>query len=269
MNERYIVAHDLGTGSDKAILVTLDGEIAGIAQRKYPLHHPEPGFAEQDPADLWAAVAATTKEVVEKTGVPPASVAAITFSSQMQGLIPVAPDGTVLHPSITWLDGRAAGIIHKKLWTPPRVRGYNIFRLLKFLRITGGTPGHTGKDQIGKILWLRDNRPVIFEKVYKFLDVKDYILFRLTGKFVTSVDLAVIWWLLDTRGHRNQWHEGLCRLAGITPDQLPEVKGSAEIAGFLTAGAARELGLTEKCAVVNGAGRALENLDLLRQVAIP
>ena len=254
MAERYIVSHDLGTGSDKAILVTMQGEITGIASRKYPLHHPEPGFAEQDPADLWAAVITTTKEVIEKSGVSSESVAAITFSSQMQGLIPVAADGTVLHPAITWLDGRAAEIIHKKLWTPPRVQGYNIFRLLKFLRITGGTPGHTGKDQIGKILWLRDHKPGIFGSSYKFLDVKDYILFRLTGRFVTSVDLAVIWWLLDTRGHRNQWHEGLCRLAGITPDQLSEVKRSAEIAGYLTAGAARELGLTEKCAVVNGAG---------------
>jgi xylulokinase len=252
--EHYIVSHDLGTSSDKALLVTMNGEITGIAQRKYPLQHPEPGFAEQDPVDLWAAVAATTKEVIEKTGIPAASVAAITFSSQMQGLIPVASDGTVLYPSITWLDGRAAGIIHEKLWTQPRIQGYNIFRLLKFLRITGGTPGHTGKDQIGKILWLQEHKPQIFEKVVKFLDVKDYILYRLTGKFVTSVDLAVIWWLLDTRRHRNQWHAGLCRLAGVTPDQLSQVKGSAEIAGNLTAAAARELGLTEKCAVVNGAG---------------
>ncbi len=254
MSDRFIISHDLGTSSDKAILVTVKGEIVAIAQRKYPLHHPRPDFAEQDPRDLWTAVAETTREVVEKTGVPVDSVIAVTFSSQMQGLIPVTSDGVALYPSITWLDGRSAEIIERILWTPPRIQGYNIFRLIRFLRITGGTPGHTGKDQIGKILWLRENRPEIFADLYKFIDVKDYIIFRLTGRFVTSVDLAVIWWMLDTRGHRNQWDERLCRLAGITAEQLPEVRRSSDIIGYLSAESARVLGLSEKCAVVNGAG---------------
>ncbi len=254
MAEKYIVSHDLGTSSDKAILVTMDGEIVGISQRKYPLHHPQANFAEQDPDDLWQAVAGTTRDVIRNTGTAPDSVVAITFSSQMQGLIPVSARGEVLYPAISWLDGRAADIIHERLWTPPRVQGYNIFRLLKFLRITGGTPGHAGKDQIGKILWLQKFRPEIFKKLYKFIDIKDYIIYKLCGSFITSVDLAVIWWLLDTRGHRNVWHEGLCRMAGITPAQLSEVRGSAETVGRLTAEAAAELGLPESCSVINGAG---------------
>ena len=254
MPVQYIVSHDLGTSSDKAILVDHDGKIAGIAQRKYPLHHPRADFAEQNPDDLWKAVGETTREVVRKTGVSPDSIVAITFSSQMQGLIPVTAEGRVLHPAITWLDGRAADIIRERLWTPPRVQGYNIFRLLRFLRITGGTPGQAGKDNIGKILWLRAHKPEIFDELHKFIDVKDFIIFKLTGKFITSVDLAVIWWLLDTRGHRNQWHDGLCRLAGIAKEQLSEVKASAEVVGHLTAAAAHALGLSANCAVINGAG---------------
>ncbi|MBC8479137.1 MAG: xylulose kinase, partial [FCB group bacterium] len=45
-----------------------------------------------------------------------------------------------------------------------------------------------------------------------------------------------------------------CRIAGISPDQLAEVKPAAEIAGTLTSEAAEKLGLLEGTPVINGAG---------------
>ncbi|MCK5033235.1 MAG: xylulokinase, partial [Calditrichia bacterium] len=64
MTEKYIISHDLGTSSDKAILVTVFGKIIDSAKQDYPLYHPQPGFAEQDPMDLWKAVCSTTREVI-------------------------------------------------------------------------------------------------------------------------------------------------------------------------------------------------------------
>jgi len=254
MNEKYIISHDLGTSSDKAILITVFGEIIDSAKQDYPLYHPHPGFAEQDPIDLWNAVCSTTKEVIAKTNVNPNDIVGMTFSSQMQGLIPVSENGMPLTPSMTWLDGRAADIIREKLWTAPRLMGYNIFHLLKFLNITGGTPGQAGKDQIGKLLWLRKHKPEVFQEAYKFIDIKDFIIFKLTGKYITSADVGVIWWLLDTRKNLNQWHSGLCKLAGITPDRLSEVKESAAIVGNLTKEAAEKTGLKIETPIINGAG---------------
>ena len=250
---KYIMAHDMGTSGNKAILVTLYGEIVGMAKETYPLHHPKPGYAEQDPADWWKAICTTTKSVLKKTGVDPKDVVGITFSSLSQNLIPVTKEGEPLYRGITWLDGRAADIIRKKLWTQPRVQGYNVFRLLKFLKITGGCPGQTGKDQVGKLLWLKEYEPEIFKNTYKFIDTKDFIIYNLTGNFITSVDVAVLWWLLDTRQNRNQWHPGLCKMVDITPDQLSEVKESAEVVGTVTAKAAVETGLMAGTPVINGA----------------
>ena len=254
MAEKYIVSHDMGTSGDKAILVTIYGDIVDSAKLNYPMYHPQPGYAEQDPFDWWNAVCSTTKSVLKKSGVNPKDVVGMTFSSQMQNVIPVSGDGTPLMRSMTWLDGRSADIMREKLWTQPRILGYNVFHLLRFLRITGGTPGHTGKDQIGKILWLQAHQPEIFAKTKKFLDAKDFIIYQLTGKMVTSVDTAVIWWLLDTRKNRNQWHPKLCRLANIGVEQLPEVKESAAIAGELTAKAAELTGLLPGTPIINGAG---------------
>jgi xylulokinase len=254
MAEKYIVSHDMGTSSDKAILVTVYGEIIDSAKQFYPIHHPQPGFAEQEPYDLWHAVCQTTRAVVEQSGVSPADVVGITFSSQMQNLIPMDRQGKPLMRSISWLDSRSADVIREQLWTPPRVMGYNIFHLLRFLTITGGCPGHTGKDQIGKILWLEQHEPELFNQTYKFLDAKDFIIYQLTGNLVTSSDLAVIWWLLDTRKKRHQWHPKLCQLAHITLDQLPEVKESAAVAGTITPAAAEQTGLLPGTPVINGAG---------------
>lgn len=254
MAEKYIISHDLGTSSDKAILITVYGKIIDSAKQDYPIYHPEPGFAEQNPMDLWNAVCTTTREVIAKTNINPDDIVGITFSSQMQGLIPVSKSGDPLTPSITWLDGRAAEIIKEKLWTQPRIMGYNIFRLLKFIRITGGSPGQAGKDQIGKLLWLKKYKPDVFSSAYKFIDIKDFIIFKLTGSFTTSADIGVIWWLMDTRDNLNQWHPELCKLADITPDRLCDVKESAAIVGNLAETAAKEIGLNKETPVVNGAG---------------
>jgi xylulokinase len=125
---------------------------------------------------------------------------------------------------------------------------------MKFLRITGGAPGHSGKDQIGKLLWLREYQPGVFSNAARFIDAKDYLVYKFTGNTVTSVDVAVVWWLLDTRKNRNAWHPGLCRLAGITPDKLSDVRESSAIVGRITPQAAEETGLLPGTPVINGAG---------------
>ena len=152
MQEKYIISHDMGTSSDKAALFTTTGEIVDIAKRDYPLFHPHPNHAEQDPEQLWKAVCETTKEVMKKSKVKPKSIIGMTFSSQTQNMLCIDEQGKLLRPSISWLDGRSADIIRDQLWTPPRFEGYNIFKLIKFLLINSGAPGHTGKDQVGKIV---------------------------------------------------------------------------------------------------------------------
>ena len=254
MPNKFIIAHDLGTSANKAILITVHGTIVDFAKKEYPIHHPHPNHAEQDPSDWWDAVCGTTRSVMKKTKAKPEDIVGVTFSSQTQGLVPVDRKGEPLRPAFSWLDGRSADIIRERLWTPPRIMGYNPYHVIRFLTVTGGSPGHTGKDQIGKLLWLRENEPEIFEKAYKFLDVKDFVIHRLTGQFVTSVDLAYIWWMMDTRRMRNRWYPPLCKLAGVIPDQLAEIKDSAAVVGKITKRAAEETGLKAGTPVVNGAG---------------
>ncbi|MBM4171923.1 MAG: xylulose kinase [Ignavibacteria bacterium] len=254
MPDKYVIAHDMGTSADKAIIVTTDGRIIDSAKKHYPLYHPKPGYAEQNPIDWWEAVCETTKLVIEKTKIDPKDIVGMTFSTQTQCMVLVDRDGNPLRNAISWLDGRSADVMREYLWTPPRIMRYNIFKLLKFLKMTGGAPGHTGKDQIGKILWIKKHESEIFNKVFKFIDGKDFIINKLTGNFITSVDIAVIWWFLDTRKNKNVWDKQLCDYASITPDKLSSVKPSASIAGYITEEAAKKTGLLPGTPVVNGSG---------------
>jgi len=254
MKTKYILTHDVGTSSDKAVLVKLDTTIVGFTSAEYGLHYPKRGYAEQSPSDWWDAVVSTTRKLMESTGAKPSEIAGLVFSTQMGGTLPVDDEGEPLMPCMTWLDTRASEQA-EKIWKGIiKVSGYNVFTALKFLRITGGAPGHTGKNIICKILWLKENEPEIYSKAFKILDCKDYLLFKCTGNFVTSRDHANITWLMDTRKGRLCWSDSLLKKYGINKGKLPEIKKPTELAGKLTTKAAEELGLSGGLPVIVGAG---------------
>jgi xylulokinase len=105
MINKYIIAHDMGTSADKAVLFTINGQIVSTEEQQYPMYHPKPGYAEQDPYDWWNAVCNTTKKVLKKTKIDPENIIGMTFSSQTQNFIPVGLDGIPLRRSMSWLDG--------------------------------------------------------------------------------------------------------------------------------------------------------------------
>lgn len=241
----FVLAHDVGTGGNKASLVDIDGAILASAAEPYPVLFPETGWAEQDPeGHWWRAVCKTSKEVLARSAVAPQDVAAITFSTQMMGTIPVGRDGCPLMNCMTWMDSRAAKQ-NKEISSGP-------MKMLRMLRITGGLP--SGKDIIGKILWVMQERPTIYEKTHKFLDCKDYLIYKCTGDYVTSWDCANLTWFMDSRKEKNEWSGTILGWMNLDEERLPRLAPSVEVIGALTPGAASDLGLTTSTEVVNGCG---------------
>jgi len=149
---KYIVAHDVGTGGNKAVLVDTEGNIHASAFQAYPVHYPRPDWAEQEPEDWWHAIAATTNQVLERSGVAPQDVLAMVYTTQMLGIVPMGTDGQPLRRAIIWLDGRApeqAKRIMRK-FLGPRV----------FAAVAG--TAITGKDGLAKLLWLKETEPEIY-----------------------------------------------------------------------------------------------------------
>jgi xylulokinase len=254
--KRYILAHDLGTSSDKAALFGGRGEVVGSASAPYGVLMPQPGWAEQDPEAWWAAVCRTTREALARSGATPAEVTAVSFSGQMQGTLPVDAAGRPLMHCMIWMDGRAHAQARQLTTGRIRAFGYGAFRLARWIWLASGAPSLTGTDAISKIVWLRESRPELWDRTHKLLDAKDYLLFRCTGRYVTSYDCGNLTWLMDTRKGRLRWSEALLGSACIPVHLLPELVPSTEIVGGLTAEAAGDLGLLPGTPVVAGAGDA-------------
>ena len=239
----YIIAHDVGTSGNKAVLVDTEGSVHGRRSESYRTDYPKPGWAEQEPADWWKAVTQTTKLLLEETGVSPKDVLCVTFSTQMLGIVPMDSQGGPLRPAIIWLDNRAgkqAGRMMRKFISA------GVFAL-----IAGTALG--GKDGIPKLLWLRDEEPDIYDRMCCFLDVDGYLIYRSTGNMVMEWTCASVFGI-DLK--KKTWLNSIFRYVGLDPEKLPPLVRSIDQVGVLSKEAASEYGLLEGTPVYAGAGDA-------------
>jgi len=269
MEGKYILTYDLGTASNKAALFDLDLNLLYHAIEKYPMHYPKPGWAEQDAEDWWNSVKKTTHSIIQGYKLDPNDVIALSFDCQGNCTVPIDQVGNPLMRSINWLDTRASIVAHKFSKGIIKISGFGLRKLLMFLKITGGAPGHNGKDPISHILWIKEYKPDIYEKTYKFLSCKDFVIYKCTKNPVISRTLANTTWLMDTNPGKFNWSDKILKKYKIDKEKLPEIKKSTDQAGELTSDAAEALGLkpgipvivgsVDMTAAAIGSGAVLEN----------
>ncbi len=251
---KYILAHDHGTSGSKAAIVSTQGEVIGFEFEEVPLLLPSKGAAEQRPNDWKTAMKKSITRLIEKNLVPVEDIIAFCNTSQWGGTVPVDKDGTPLSNAIIWLDTRGAPYIKKMNKGVLKVAGYNILKMIKFLKVTGGGPTLSGKDTIAHILWLKNERPDIYNQTYKFLEVGDYINFLVTGEFAASTVSIQLHWITDTRNINDiKYHDGLIKRLKINRDQYPNLKLTTDVLGPIKKEVADELGLNKDVKVVMGA----------------
>ena len=128
---KYILSHDIGTSSDKAVLVNFQGEVHATFTETYPTFYPNPAWVEQNPEDYWKAVTLTSKAIISKNEIDPSEIKAVVFSTQAQGIIPMDINGKVLYNNITWVDGRAQKQAEELM---NKIGGKKIFSLVQLMK---------------------------------------------------------------------------------------------------------------------------------------
>ena len=239
MDKKYIIAHDTGTSSNKAVLIQTDGTIITSSERSYDFSYPNPGWVEQNPDDYWQAIAGSTKDILQQSGIQPEAVVGIVFTTQAMGIIPVDQEDNILYNNITWVDGRAEKQAVKLM---NRFLGRKVFKAFVGIEITG-------KDVIPKLMWIRENQPMVYEKTQFFLDVNGYLKFRCTDKKVAEWSGACSY---AFNLKKKDWERIFFKLAGIDTSKLPPLVKSTDLVGTLTQKAADELGLLPGTAVYGG-----------------
>lgn len=253
----YILAYDIGTTGVKTCLfeVTDTIKLLTSASRNYPLYILDDGGAEQDGDDWWKGMCESTKDIFDSCNIEPSQIAGISFCSQMQGLALVDENGTPVHRPMSYMDQRAKEEIKKGIANGLQVAGANVFKLLPSLQITGAVSSSV-KDPVWKYKWVEAHEPENFKKAYKWLDVKDYLICRCTGKFTMTEDSAFGTLIYDNRPGHGEWSKKMCDMFGVNMDHLPEIIKSTDLVGGLTKKAAEELGLSEGTPVFGGGGDA-------------
>ena len=249
-----ILAFDVGTTSTKSCLYDGDEDfrLLGSAMHSYSLSLGDRGEAEQNPMDWVQGLIETTGQIMK--GINPERLAGISFSSQMQGLVLADEKGNPLRPAMSYMDQRAVET-KEGFARGIKVDGIPLDKLLLSISITGIAPTSV-KDPLWKYLWVRDHEPELFSRIRWWLDVKDFLIFKLTGKAVCTRDSACAAGLFDNRPGRNRWSDPLCRAYGVRRDHLPPVIRSHDIAGGLSGEMASLMGLREGTPVFGGGGDA-------------
>ncbi|HRI60633.1 MAG TPA: gluconokinase [Saprospiraceae bacterium] len=205
-----LIGIDIGTTNVKAVACSDTGEVLASAERPNKVLSPQPGRSEQEPEAVFQNVLAVLEDVIRPTTSSrlTSALQGIVFSSAMHGLAALDGKGQPLTNFLLWSDLRADPIAQQLRQSK---EGVEIYRRT-------GVPVHA-MSPLCKLIWLRQNRPDIFQKAHKFLGIKEYVWYRLTGKYEADLSIASATGLMNI--HRNKWDEAAMALADISSEQLP------------------------------------------------
>jgi xylulokinase len=238
---KYVVGIDTSTTATKALLMRADGQVVVVSSSEYAYETPRPLWTEQHPELWWQATVTSLRQVLAQTGVDPAEVKGMALTGQMHGLVLLDAAGEVLRPAILWNDQRTGAQcdeIRERLGKE------------RLIQITGNDAltGFTAP----KILWVRESEPEVYARVAHILLPKDYVRYRLTGKFAADKAGGSGTILFDIAAR--DWSQDVLEALEIPAGWLPKTFEGPQITGTLSAEAARATGLKAGTPVFGGGG---------------
>ena len=240
--EQYVMGIDVGTGTSKGVIIDEQCRIVRMEQISHAMDNPAPGFFEMDAEEIWwGDVCRLSRSLLAESGIAPEKIRAIGISALGCDCVPVDENGKALMKAILYgIDSRA----QKEIAYLNEYYGDEAERVF----------GHEicTSDIAPKILWIKRNRPEIYEKTAKFLTASSFICAKLTGRYVIDRYLAEDFRPMYDLQNDCISQEGcgiLCR-----PDQMADLADATEISGTITKEAAQVTGLCEGMAVLTGTG---------------
>ncbi|SFD35802.1 gluconokinase [Spirosoma endophyticum] len=248
------VGVDVGTTNVKALAMPDDlSEILAHASAPVTTLNPEPGYAEQDPAEIWLAFVQVMAEVNRELTNAGHTITHVAFCTAMHSLLPMNADGTPLGNAILWSDNRAEAEANN-LRTKQADLGKAIYK-------ETGTPLHP-MIPLCKLAWMREHDPRLLRRTAYFGSIKEYLWHKLTGEFEIDYSIATATGLFNES--KRQWSKLAMDYAGVRPNQLSTpvpttyqrpYKPRSEAAGTgLPAGVSLVIGASDGCLANLGAG---------------
>lgn len=246
MAEKYLLGIDIGTYESKGVITNTSGDLIASAVSPHKMEIPNQGWAEHDAEVVWwGDFVKITKELIEKTGIKPTDIIGVGLSAIAPDILPVDKDVKPLRRGgiLYGVDTRAA----KEMDHLNEVIGSD--------RIFEKCANVLSSQATGpKILWLKNNEPDVYQKAYKFLTASSFLVARLTGEFVID-HLTGSFCLPLYDFEKRAWSDELTKEI-VDLGRLPDLRWTNEVAGKVTAEAARQTGLAEGTPVIVGTADA-------------
>lgn len=223
--QKFILALDSGTTSNRAILFNHSGEIINASQKEFEQIYPRPGWVEHKPQDIWETQLEVSREVISKSSISPAEISGIGITNQRETtLIWNRETGEPIYNAIVWQDRRTAGICDDL-----KAKGYEkTFAEKTGLVIDAYFSGT-------KIKWILEHVPEARELANSgklaFGTVDSWLVWNLTGGRLHITDVSNASRTLLFNIHTLSWDEELLEILGVPKAILPKVKQSSEVYG--------------------------------------
>lgn len=228
---------DIGTTGCKAIVFSLEGKILAQAYKEYHFLSPKKGWLELDSQKVWNQIKTAIKEVAVKTKKGP--IKALSISSFGEAVTPVSKDRKILGNCIIGFDDRGQEYVSR---IKQKITAKQLFE------ITGNILGHIYTAP--KLMWMKENQPVLYEKTYKFLFWEDLVYYLLGCEPATDYSIANRSLLFDI--YKGNWSDRLFDVTSLDKTKFAPSVPSGSIIGTVPNSMADELGLPKNVRVVTG-----------------
>jgi xylulokinase len=241
MRGPYVIGCDVGSQGTNCALYAADGTLVASSYRAYDLSYPFPGAAEQDPSVWPEAVEAGVRDLLGHLADGPSAVEALSFGSQLDGMVVCGTGARPLRPAMIWMDRRAekqaAGVANK---IPPD----------EFYGLVGANLDSS--HAVFKALWVRDEEPEVWAETRTLMAPGTYVLQAVAGPVAIDYSNASSMALLDPR--TRTWSSDVLAAVELDESMLPEVRAATEPVGTITGSFAEATGLDPATIVAVGCG---------------
>lgn len=237
---KHIIGVDIGTTGCRSVIYRQDGGKIAAYSVEYPLYTPHTGWAEQSPEEIYQAVILTIRQSVLQSGLSSNEIAGLSFSSFFHSIVPIDSAGAALCRMLIWADSRSQQYTEVLKNRPD----CNMFYEKTSCPLHPMYP-------LSKLFWLKYERPDIFTKAAKFISIKEYIIYRLCGKYALDRSLASGTGLYNI--NELCWDKDILNLLEIDESRLAEVYSTTHYFPIIQQ-SADLLTLAPNTAVILGAG---------------
>jgi xylulokinase len=239
---KYIAGIDAGTTGTTVMIVDLRGNIIATAYREYPCKYPKISWVEQDLNLIWGKICQASKEAISKAGINSKDILSLGLSSQRATFVAIDKNWNLLHDSIVWSDGRA---IEETEWIK-RNLGEDYFYRTSGLKLSSFW-------SYAKFKWVRDKRPDIYDKCWKFVNGQEWILHQLGAEGIfTDPSSITLNGMMDIS--KLDWSDDLLKAIRVDKEKLPPVKKPMRRVGEISKDAAEKTGFSEGMPICVGGG---------------